>query len=86
MFTLEMEAEAILVCRLTILISTLTELLELNFFINVVIFLLSFREHAKKLMLENDQLQSSMVQNEQESIEIFTLLQHNEEKKNNQVR
>ena len=81
-----MEAEAILVCRLTILISTLTELLELNFFINVVIFLLSFREHAKKLMLENDQLQSNMVQNEQESIEIFTLLQHNEEKKNNQVR
>jgi hypothetical protein len=73
-------------CRLTILISTLTELLELNFFINVVIFLLSFREHAKKLMLENDQLQSNMVQNEQESIEIFTLLQHNEEKKNNQVR
>ena len=47
---------------------------------------LSFREHAKKLMLENDQLQSNMVQNEQESIEIFTLLQHNEEKKNNQVR
>jgi hypothetical protein len=37
-------------------------------------------------MLENDQLQSNMVQNEQESIEIFTLLQHNEEKKNNQVR
>ena len=49
-------------------------------------FWLSFREHAKKLMLENDQLQSNMVQNEQESIEIFTLLQHNEEKKNNQVR
>lgn len=44
-----------------------------------------YREHAKKLMLENDQLQSSMVQNEQESIEIFTLLQHNEEKKNNQM-
>jgi hypothetical protein len=38
MFILEMEAEVILVCRLTILISTLTELLELNFFINVVIF------------------------------------------------
>ncbi|VDI11830.1 Hypothetical predicted protein, partial [Mytilus galloprovincialis] len=44
-----------------------------------------YREHAKKLMLENDQLQSSMVQNEQESIEIFTLLQQNEEKKNNQM-
>lgn len=36
-------------------------------------------------MLENDQLQSTMVQNEQESIEIFTMLQQNEEKKNSQV-
>lgn len=44
-----------------------------------------YREHAKKLMLENDQLQSTMVQNEQESIEIFTMLQQNEEKKNNQM-
>ena len=50
-----------------------------------IVFFPFFREHAKKLMLENDQLQSSMVQNEQESIEIFTLLQQNEEKKNSQV-
>ena len=45
-------------------------------------FLNFFREHAKKLMLENDGLQSTMLRSEQEAIEIFTLLQKKDESKN----
>lgn len=44
-----------------------------------------YREHAKKLMLENDALQSTMLQTEHESIEIFQMLQKEDEKKNAQL-
>lgn len=44
-----------------------------------------YREHAKRLMLENDGLQSTMLRSEQEAIEIFTLLQKKDEQKNNML-
>jgi len=56
-----------------------------NGHIYMIVFILYPREHAKKLMLENDGLQSTMVRSEQEAIEIFTLLQKKDEQKNNQV-